>query len=43
MASETLTAVGHVIIIGADGREGWAQPYQELIWEIPVTNIATSK
>jgi hypothetical protein len=31
-----LTADGQGLIIGVDGREGWAQPYQVVIWEIPV-------
>jgi len=33
--SRGLTAVGQGLIIGADGKEGWARPYQQLIWEIP--------
>ena len=28
--------MGQGIIIGADGKEGWARPYQELTWEILV-------
>ena len=41
-----MTADAQGLIIGVDGREGWAQPYQELIWEIPakipVTMITTT-
>jgi len=29
-----LTADGQGLIIGVDGKESWAQPYQVVIWEI---------
>ena len=33
--SRGLTADGQGLIIRVDGKEGWAQPYQVVIWEIP--------
>ena len=33
--SRGLTADGQGLIIGVHGEEGWAQPYQVVIWEIP--------
>ena len=39
--SRSLTAVGQGLIIGANGKEYWEQPYQELIWGIPVKTLLT--
>ncbi len=33
--SRGLISMGQGLIIGADGKEGWARPYKELIWGSP--------